>query len=306
MVNFLYRSVATGILALMLVNPGAAQQRLSGSCFDAETKKPIPFVTIKLKNANILSDADENGHFAFSINAPDTLFISCTGFGQKKIATAEIQPNSSIYLDPIVNILPEVIVGSKGKILRIGTPGKTKSFDMNSEACSRFELATRINVPEHIKNYRIKKVNITGSGFNRENPVRLHIYSIGPYGEPDKDLLTKDVVITEDASKKNVLSIDVDDQGLQLQENRFFIAIQWIADSLNLELLRPKKNAIVKPGIYCTYQDKSTITYLRSKNQKLGYQWMVITRKTMYPYDYQLPGVFDEPMNMLVSCDISY
>jgi CarboxypepD_reg-like domain len=295
-------------LICLKVSLGASfgQNKVVGTCLDIETQKPIPFATIYLKQANIFTDADQNGYFEFNFNMFDTVFVTCIGYEPFKISTSDLLKAQAILLKPLPVQLSEIFIGNRKNISLGDLKGK-KKFDMNSESCTRFEMATKINIPDDVKEYQLKNININGLRFNAENPVRIHIYSIGKYGEPFRELLKKDIIITEGYSKSGIISISVEDQNIVLSDKYFFIGIQWIADNLNKDRIKTKKADVAGPGIYCTYSNTNTVTFTRDlSNKRVGYKWMLYTKEVLYPFDYMLPEKMSYPLNMLVSCDILY
>jgi len=300
-----YFSLITVCFFLSLSNLVLAQFKLKGICIDTETKKVVPFATIHIIQSSIWTDADEDGYFEIEIQNQDSVYISCVGYSSiTRIIKTTLQLDT-FFLQSVAVSLPEIFIGER-KPLSLGQLKAKKTFDMNSKSSIREEMATRINIPSFVKDFQLKKINIAGINFNPLNPVRIHIYSVGSFGQPDKELLTKDIVITFNNSSKPVVEIDVTEQHLYLSGN-FFVAVQWISYSNNQIRINPSKRTIIGPGIMCTYANKSTVTYRRDKAAKFGYKWALVTDGVIYPYDYKLPEKLpNSPLNMLVSCDILY
>jgi len=287
------------------VKAAHALEKIQGICVDAESKKSIPFATIHLQNTKLITDADSSGFFEIDFIGDDTLLITSIGYQEQKIAANELKKNRTVFLQPLPVQLSEVFVG-KRQAMTIGLTKGKKKFDMNSDDCVRFEMATRINIPDNVGKFQLKSVSIKGIDFNEANPVRIHIYNVGKYGEPAYELMKKDIVITKSSSKNNVLNIDFEDQGIFLSDNQFFVGVQWVSDSINKERINVKKRPFVGPGIYCSYSNTTTVTYTRSLNLA-GYKWMLHTDGIVYPFDYgKIPSKIRSPLNMLVSCDILY
>lgn len=282
-----------------------ALEGIQGICVDADSKKGIPFATILLQNTKLITDADSSGFFEIDIVGVDTLLITSIGYRDQKIATSDLKKEHTVFLQPLPVQLSEVFVG-KRQSMTIGLTKGKKRFDMNSDDFVRFEMATRINIPDNVGQFQLKRISIKGIGFNEANPVRIHIYNVGKFGEPAYELMKKDIVITKNSSKDNVLHIDVEDQGIFLSDDRFFVGVQWIADSINKERINVKKKPFVGPGIYCSFSNTTTVTYTRSLNLN-GYKWMLQTNGIVYPFDYdKIPSKIKSPLNMLVSCDIFF
>ncbi|MEJ8841269.1 carboxypeptidase-like regulatory domain-containing protein [Lacibacter sp. H375] len=282
-----------------------AFERIQGVCIDAESRRGVPFATVVLQKTNLFTDADSSGFFEIDIFGDDTLLVTSIGYKDHKIAISDLKKEQTVFLQPLPVQLSEVFVG-KRQSMTIGLTKGKKKFTMNSDDCLRFEMATRINIPDNVGQFQLKSVSINGVGFNEENPVRIHIYNVGKYGEPAFELLKKDIVITKNSSKNNVLHIDVEGQGIFLSDDQFFVGVQWIADSINKERINTKKERVIGPGVYCSHYISSTVTYTRSSNLA-GYKWMLHTNGIIYPFDYdKIPSKIKSPLNMLVSCDILY
>lgn len=306
--KYYFFKVFTSIVFYLLYGIGNSkgQIKVSGVCLDIETKQPIPFATIYLKKSNLFTDADQNGYFEFTSDNNDSIFISCVGYKTHKSSTAYFENKKEILLNPLPVILAEIFVGNM-KHLSVGDLTAKKTFEMYSESSSRFEIATKLIIPDFAKKYRIKTIHIKGVKFNSLNPVRIHLYSVGKYGEPDSELLQKDIVIFDATTKNNILSIDIEEQGVTLNDRQFFIGIQWLSDNLNSQRINSKKLPFIGPGITCTYSNPKALTYTRDKsNRLLGYKWALYTKNVMYPFDYKLPEKITSPLNMLVSCEIEY
>lgn len=89
-------------------------QSLSSIILDSVTQKPIPYVTVLLKNSGVITN--EEGRFTFllgdKIKETDSLLISCIGYESIGKPLAEFKENF-IYLNPKAIELKEVIVSNK-------------------------------------------------------------------------------------------------------------------------------------------------------------------------------------------------
>ncbi|WP_291864602.1 carboxypeptidase-like regulatory domain-containing protein [Maribacter sp.] len=89
-------------------------QTLTATVVDSTSQKPIPYVTVKLKNKGVITN--EEGRFSFLLNneikATDSLFISCIGYATLGKPINEFQENT-IYLQPMAIELNPVIVSNK-------------------------------------------------------------------------------------------------------------------------------------------------------------------------------------------------
>jgi hypothetical protein len=90
----------------------------------------------------------------------------------------------------------------------------------------RVENASKISIPKEFTSYRVKKVKIKNGNRKSANPVRLHIYSQGKDGLPDKKLLTDDILINKHITAND--EIDLSHLDLVLSERVLFVGIEWI------------------------------------------------------------------------------
>ncbi len=260
-------------LYFFLLNGLSTLQKVSGSCYDELTKEPVPFVTITV--ASIVTDTDGNGYFEIETGDTDSISFSCTGYNPVKMAIAELEKTDSVFLARNSLILPEIKVNISKTSYQLGLLKYKGRFDFVSEAAVRFELATKFEIPPHTDSYWIKKILLRGYGFNSHNPVRIHIYDVDPSGEPGIDLLNKDIILAEDRSKKGILEINIEDQNLVLEERSFFLSVQWIADSLNQDLISKKAtDKPLGPHVYGTYEKRGMISYTRQKGLEFKWRFM--------------------------------
>ena len=306
-----FKNVIIPLIVSFFLLPKTYSQdkKIKGYIINSSTKEALPYATIKTMGQAKMTDADETGFFDIAVNKNDTLFFSSVGFHGKIIRVLELNDKDSIFLDAIDIVLPEALVG-KTKTIEIGELNDKKKFDTNCPCSTRSEMATKISVSPALKRYQVKKIRIRGFGFNSENPVRIHLYSVGNFGEPLNDLLTNDIVIKEDSSKNEVLAIDIEDQNIILDLSSFFIGVQWISDTFNLPQIRKGKRPLPKrPAIYGTYSFKNAQTYIRDKTYRFGYKWAFYAYPgsyiVLYPYDFKRPDIVKNPYSMLVSAEVS-
>ena len=89
-----------------------AQFQVNGIIKDSETKKALPFATIKTKNG-FSTLADVYGKFNFLLaSQPETLTVSYIGYESKTISLFEIKTFFTLYLLPKIDILKEVTISN--------------------------------------------------------------------------------------------------------------------------------------------------------------------------------------------------
>lgn len=102
------------LLLLLLFFPLSiqAQYQFNGIIKDSDTKKTLPFATIKTKNGfSTISDVD--GKFNFILTSPpETLTVSYIGYEPKTISLLEIKTFFTLYLTPKTDALKEVTISN--------------------------------------------------------------------------------------------------------------------------------------------------------------------------------------------------
>lgn len=126
-------------LFLLLVASISKAQTLSSVIVDSATQKPIPYVTVQLKNKGIITN--EEGRFSFQLDSTiqptDSLFISCIGYASISKPINQFTENQiimaakAIELNPVIvsnkNYTPEEIIEEVEKnILKNYNLGLTK------------------------------------------------------------------------------------------------------------------------------------------------------------------------------------
>jgi hypothetical protein len=163
----------------------------------------------------------------------------------------------TVFLQPVAIALDEVKVNArKRKEKNIGYYN-TKRFAILLGGRFHVEFATKLVIPMECVSYRIKKVKINSQNRREANPVRLHIYSQGKDGLPDKELLTEDIIINDRIKANDV--IDLSQLELVLSERVLFIGIECI-EGVNDR----KIGHFTSIGFGLTKQVPEKLTYSRS------------------------------------------
>jgi hypothetical protein len=89
-----------------------AQFQINGIIKDSETKKPLPFATIKTEKIfSTISDVDGKFNFRLGMQ-PESLTVSYVGYESKTISLSEIKSFFTIYLVPKTDALKEVAISN--------------------------------------------------------------------------------------------------------------------------------------------------------------------------------------------------
>ncbi|MFP9112373.1 hypothetical protein ACLI1A_00395 [Flavobacterium sp. RHBU_3] len=209
----------------------------------ADTREPVPFVTIILKTNGKVTGGlycGENG--VADINAAyDTAEFSCLGFETQIIDKAKVE--KMVYLKPKAIVLDEVMVSSvklkdtligeyKEKKLRNTTIG-----DANSCIAVFFENTFDKDVPIRSLWLKLAKIKYTTT-------VRVHVYSRKDYGQvywdtkepkdqhsydsfvPLKDIYEQNIIVSISPKDKKELQIDLSGYNLDLPKEGAFIGLE--------------------------------------------------------------------------------
>ena len=188
----------------LLAQSSGENTRIYGKIKDAASKKPLSYVSIRIKGTGYGSTSDNDGNFSF--NAPignDTLIVSSIGYTEETIAvTKKSRMPLKIVLKPADYDLPEVVI----------KPKREKYRKKNNPA---LELAREIidkreeNSPENKDFYsreRHEKLGIALNDFNagKENPFGKKFDFLEEYidtslisGKPILHLSSRELIATD-------------------------------------------------------------------------------------------------------------
>ena len=145
-------------------------QTLTSVIVDSATQKPIPYVTVQLKNKGVITN--EEGRFSFQLNEAvqptDTLSISCIGYASIKRPLNQFSEKIIVLAAKAIELNP-VIVTNKNytpeEIIELVEENITKNYNLGF-AKKRVFLRETYNSEILKANYRLKKSTI--EAFNKE------------------------------------------------------------------------------------------------------------------------------------------
>lgn len=255
------------LLCIVTSNALYSQEKIEAVVIDVSDKSPVQYALVSIKSKQVYADADSSGRFTISALDNDTLLISCTGFNEVLVIAGSVRSNKMVELIPKVKTLPTVYTGKfETKMIGIKTAKVSHSYSANLS--DRTEFATLIKVPADINLFTVSKVAFGIRNKSKTaafcNPVRIHVYAVGPDGKPAGELLKEDVIVTEMNVMKNQLVVDIGEQDITLSARSFFVAIQW----LSVKDVTDYK----QPQISFTIAEKEPLTWRRGNNLN-SYQW---------------------------------
>lgn len=110
------RNLLNLIILCGVVNLSATDKPVTGTVFDSETNKPLPFTNIAVAGHYKGTVSNIEGYFVLDrtdLDPVDTILFSYVGYKTKRIILDDLQRKSKIYLNPITINLKEVQVSSR-------------------------------------------------------------------------------------------------------------------------------------------------------------------------------------------------
>jgi hypothetical protein len=213
---------------------GAAPVLLSGHIVDKETKEPLPFTSVSLREEQTGALSNEFGVFqlpAPTKNEQDSLVIMALGYKHMAIVVKRgvALANLTIEVPRMAIALSNVVVkGGKVKNLGLGAtsnrPGEGLLQGQPGSQCAFF---IKNDKNHRLGNIRSVSFYIGENGFPRE-PFRVRIYKPdGNYSAPNTDILTQNVVVSAPGGGA-WYTVDLTSYNIVAPEEGFFVAMEWI------------------------------------------------------------------------------
>lgn len=275
---------------------------IKGFIFSEKEHEVISFATVQIIGTSVILDADEKGYFEINAGrADDSLRITSIGYESSIVSVDYFKKADTVYLNAKYLQMDEVVI-KNSDIRNFGILNeKMGSSSTGGSEAERSELTTLIEIPQEIEFYRISKIFIKGKRFSSENPIRLHIYTVDKNGLPGEELLKKPVIITDEQfGKDNIITIEVKDQNIILENVSFFVGVQWMS-SLRVKLF-------TGPEIIQTFKVPEIFSYYRSKLTTKNYWYTRYKNSIQVFVDGRLPSIGvpgkGNPLNMCASADV--
>lgn len=224
------------IFILIISTRIASAQTFSGIIFDAETKQPLPYVSIGVINRGTGTVAQPGGEFHIQLPDElngDTVKLSMIGYKSQFYIVSEFKDlctsKNIFFLSPDVNELSEVIIRPRDtKTIRIGnefnSPNISAGFttdDLGSE------LGTVMKV-KHGRTYFLKTVVFNIAKCNYDSILfRVNIYDFED-GKPGVILQTIPLYVKVVRDQRQIL-LDLTSYDITVDHD-FIISLEWILD----------------------------------------------------------------------------
>jgi hypothetical protein len=224
---------------------------LHGSVVDAQTNRPIAAATISIVEKSLFYPADDAGKFDISskeLLGMDSIAFSCIGYRTKKIKVSDLQINTIIKLEPIVNMLKEVKIGVNTPVtIKVGS--KQKSSNEMTWTLTGTDMAAFMEGSKNVKGF-IQTIGFylsNGRGYLKGGdvtaPFRIKLFAVDVDGKPGEEL-TKDIIIVSARKDRAWFDIDISAYHIRNPDSGFFVSFTL----LNYEYYKVKKGAVTDDG----------------------------------------------------------
>jgi hypothetical protein len=267
-------------LAVLCPTFGWAQEnRITGRVVDAQSKDPIPFASIGLREEQTGALTNEYGFFQLAMpvrSIDDSIIVMALGFkrtallvkrGQMEDLIIEL-PRQSIKLDNVT------VEASKVKAMLLGARSNNPGAGM-IQGMPGSQYATLMKNEKGKKLGFIRSVSffIGENGFPRE-PFRIRLYKAdGNYSSPNSDMLIENVVVSA-ARGGEWFTVDLTPYNIPAPTEGFYVAMEWIVSGDKFYTTNFMDNytpygQILRP----TFEFKESRTW----NYTIGRGWSLIT-----------------------------
>ncbi|GAA4352573.1 carboxypeptidase-like regulatory domain-containing protein [Hymenobacter saemangeumensis] len=258
----------------------AQTAQIKGVIVDKDTKEPLPFTSIGLKEEQIGALSNEHGLFivpAPTKNAQDTLQVMALGYYRKTIVVKR-----GVAIDNLTIEVPKRAVELGGVTVKAG---KVKNLGLGAKSSdpgegmiqglpgSQYAFFVKNEKNKRLGNVRTVSFYIGENGFPRE-PFRVRLYKAdGNYNSPNTDLLTENVIVSAPQGGQ-WYTVDLTPYNIVAPEEGFFVAMEWVVSgdkffATNFMDDYQPYGQIMRP----TFEFKESRTW----NYTMGKGWSLIT-----------------------------
>ena len=203
---------------------------------DGITKDPLPYTNIQsiIKKEGFITN--ENGFILLNLSQTDTIHISYVGYKSINYVVGKIANDKIELFKETGSTLPDVLVKKYKPIekpFRLGFQNLKVSYRLfdgriRNKNNLGHEITTLVEFPNENEKYKILKVILPTNKIVKNDPLRLHIYSINVNGEPFEELLINDVIINKGYNLFGNIEVDISNQNIILNSRGVFVGIQKV------------------------------------------------------------------------------
>lgn len=234
--------------------------------YDAETRKPVPFAVVAIKDKALGAAADSAGTVQLKQfpAAHDTLIISALNYETLLLPAATLSP--SLFLQPTQYELPAVLVHPSKNIL-IGSKQKRGKSSLTRGITSPPGYQQALLMPNDNKYTGIiESVGIyIKEQHEQASPFRIRIYAAdGPDNSPGTDLLRENLLHTP-LNQDHWFTFDVSGFHIPFPEAGIYVAVEWLKIKTETE---PDGKGVAIGGTKEFKEERSWVYNLNHQNWK--------------------------------------
>ena len=278
----MYARLLSIALFFVAIVPSASAQKaeIKGVIVDKDTKEPLPFTSIGLKNEQIGALSNEHGQFvvpAPTQNTADSLVVVALGYGRRAVLVKRGVAVASLTIElPKRAVALGNVTVKAGKIKNLGLGSRSDDPGegmIQGLPGSQYAFFVKNEKKKRLGNVRTVSFYIGENGFPRE-PFRVRLYKAdGNYNAPNTDLLTENVVVSAPQGGQ-WYTVDLTPYNIIAPEEGFFVAMEWVVSgdkffTTNFMDDYTPYGQIMRP----TYEFKESRTW----NYTMGKGWSLIT-----------------------------
>lgn len=235
-------------ILLFILTYSCSFGQISGTITDKNTKIPVQYVNVWIKNTLKGTTTDINGNFKMGYGKiGDTILISHLGYLEKELIAIS---NNQIEIDPIEIELDEIVIiqlkniNSK-RIKSYQRKGRVTDFYYNGH----YSLARYFPYKMGYDNYPfIKNISVvTSNALKSKVTFRIHLIRANENGKPTNTPLSEYHIATA-GKGRNETKIDLIDEKITIPKNGFFVVIERLNLKENKFSNKKAKN-ILQPAI---------------------------------------------------------
>nr|WP_319400889.1 carboxypeptidase-like regulatory domain-containing protein [uncultured Carboxylicivirga sp.] len=222
------RNFVLFIFLLAISSPSFAQKK--GVVIDELTKRPIPYVNIRISGTKTGINTDEKGLFEISGRSSDILLLSAVGFEDKKMAFKTV--TDTIELVPVIYDLDEVTISSKGNT-------EQKIGRLNLQIAGYYRSGVTITAyyypykDKYKKTPYLKNIQFITNSHVKNAKFNIRLYNKAPDGSPGEMIYHKPIIgVARKGIHKMVVSLE--NLYLQFPSTGLFVAIEWLNFNENI------------------------------------------------------------------------
>jgi hypothetical protein len=214
------------ITGLFIVASCIVHAQLTRQITDAKTGKPVPFANIYLDDKHWVS-ADENGAFTIDAKPNDVLILTAVGYESAKV---NVGHRSFIGIVPTTYALENItIVKPKQTIEKTLGGYQRKMLDLYYTTSGTPQLMARYFAPDTTTAATrfLKELIVSTKSPVRNAKFNVHFLEANADGTPGREIADQNIIgIAKKGSHDT--EIDLTPFKLQLPENGFFVALEWL------------------------------------------------------------------------------